>query len=227
VHQSRVKTVASEYIEKFIEISKACSGISYTKPDKYHLLCKVFFDKFYRKIESICSARSVGDKNILSKSFESSIIESINESTINIAAESSPTIEWDFRKCHDFPRKQLDIFIFQEGNDERAIAIEIKGRAFNQIAAAMMEFAVANKYGKRLTKGNFAIHPSKVKFINLLHDSTENDFIYFDMQKNIFPANLFDADIHCIFLSNFIANDDIASINKNCYHFFKDVCEFF
>lgn len=219
--------MTSEYIEKFVKISRSCSKISYTKPDKYHLLCQVFFEQFHKKIELACEERNLGDKNILSKSFEMSVIESINQSKVNITAGSSPVIKWDLRKCHDFPRKQLDILIFQEGNDERAIAIEIKSRAFNQIASAIMEFAVANKYGKRITKGKFTIHPSKVKFINLLHDSTEKDYIYFDMQKSIFPANTLDTDIHCIFLSELVENDDITSINKKAYRFFKAVCEHF
>ena len=211
-------TGTSKYIDGLLSVSKVCSAIS--RRDRYHSAAQLFFQTISKQMGARTQTNP-GDRTFFSKSFENAIIAGF-KTLPDIKAEANPTIEWDKRKAKGFPRKQLDIIAYNENTADKAFVFEIKSRHFNPMAAAIMEFAVALRYGLKIKSANFGIPPNQCCFTVLLADCTCLDEAYFNMLFPLIGVDGFAPELHCIFRNDLVRERKTDIIFNTVYRLYRE-----
>lgn len=212
----------SAYVRNIVAVAEQCGQRE--GRDRYHKATTAFFQSFAEQMADRGDC-SPGDRHFMSKRFERAVIAGF-VSVDGIDAAASPSIEWD----DNIPfRKSLDIMVMADGR-QKTVAIEIKSRGFNAIAAATMEFAMCAKHGMKLHANKTArdrfdvsrkVGPRITRYCLLMGDSTKQCPDVFQAQKTLFPG--LNAEIHCLFNDWAVHSDEpnTNAITEAVYRFFK------
>ncbi len=189
---------------------------------------KAFF-KNYKRLGDKPNLRSTADKHFTPNALQNSII--LGFSAAGLHAAKSPRII--FKSEFDF-KKYLDILVVPEaGDNQRCVAIEVKSRDFQFIAAGLLQFELCQKFGDKLVAKyqnpreiSSIISKEGTKQCLVLGDSDDRSEKSFDILSQC--LNNSTTELTCMFPNVHIKKyeEECEALYDNVYNFFEHNIKF-
>lgn len=206
-----------QFITDILRVSRACGEAADADTQ-----VSAFFKEFSRRMPA---ERSSGNRSFMAMALQYALAEASSQQGI-LSAHPAPRIEWrqsshlngDVNGGGRF-RKHLDLLISKPGSS-KLVAIEVKSRGFDGIASAVLQCALAFRFGEAFSvagdggkpmRQQFTINPADTKFLIVLGDADKRSREIFDIAKELFPR--MPVDLKCVFLDT-----DVRAEPQNVGH---------